>query len=84
MEGMEKQTAVEWLNSEVERLTTKAGIHLSWEMMDSIIRQAKQMEKEQIIEAHGDKKRTKSNPGSCVTYAYTFTGEMYYNKTFKS
>jgi hypothetical protein len=85
MEGMEKQlTAVEWLNSEVERLTTKAGIHLSWEMMDSIIRQAKQMEKEQIIEAHGDKKRTKSNPGSCVTYAYTFTGEMYYNETFKS
>jgi c-di-AMP phosphodiesterase-like protein len=82
---MEKQlTAVEWLNSEVERLTTKAGIHLSWEMMDSIIRQAKQMEKEQIIEAHGDKKRTKSNPGSCVTYAYTFTGEMYYNETFKS
>jgi c-di-AMP phosphodiesterase-like protein len=85
MERMEKQlTAVEWLNSEVERLTTKAGIHLSWEMMDSIIRQAKQMEKEQIIEAHGDKKRTKSNSGSCVTYAYTFTGEMYYNETFKS
>jgi c-di-AMP phosphodiesterase-like protein len=85
MEGMEKQlTAVEWLNSEVERLTTKAGIHLSWEMMDSIIRQAKQMEKEQIIEAHGDKKRTKSNSGSCVTYSYTFTGEMYYNETFKS
>lgn len=42
-----------------------------------------EMEKEQIIEAHGDKKRTKSNSGSCVTYAYTFTGEMYYNETFK-
>ena len=45
---MEQVSAVEWLNSEVERLTTKAGIHLSWEMMDSIIRQAKQMEKEQL------------------------------------
>ena len=45
---MEQISAVDWLNSEVERLTTKAGIHLSWEMMDSIIRQAKQMEKEQL------------------------------------
>jgi hypothetical protein len=52
MEGMEKQTAVEWLNSEVERLTTKAGIHLSWEMMDSIIRQAKEMEKEQMKDSY--------------------------------
>jgi len=67
---MEKQTAVEWLNSEVERLTTKAGIHLSWEMMDSIIRQAKQMEKEQIIDAYnnGDNR----------------SAELYYNETFKS
>ena len=44
---MEQVSAVEWLNSEVERLTTRAGIYMSWEMMDSIIRQAKQMEKEQ-------------------------------------
>ena len=45
---MEQVSAVEWLNSEVERLTTRAGIYMSWEMMDSIIRQAKQMEKEQL------------------------------------
>ena len=71
MERMEKQlTAVEWLNSEVERLTTKAGIHLSWEMMDSIIRQAKQMEKEQILDAYimGVKGKTIAE----------------FNKTFKS
>jgi hypothetical protein len=45
---MEQISAVEWLNSEVERLTTRAGIYMSWEMMDSIIQQAKQMEKEQL------------------------------------
>jgi hypothetical protein len=71
-----KQTAIDWL---IEQ----------WPILESqlppqLIEQAKEMEKEQIIEAHGDKKRTKSNSGSCVTYAYTFTGEMYYNETFKS
>jgi hypothetical protein len=45
---------------------------------------AKEMEKQQIIEAHGNKERFKCNPDSIVTYGYTFTGEMYYNKTFKN
>jgi N-methylhydantoinase B/oxoprolinase/acetone carboxylase alpha subunit len=67
---MEQISAVEWLNSEVERLTTRAGIYMSWEMMDSIIRQAKQMEKEQIENAYnnGDNR----------------SAELYYNETFKS
>jgi hypothetical protein len=80
MEGMEKQlTAVEWLVDEINKLT---GLNICKD--EPIIEQAKEMEKEQIIEAHGDKKRTKSNSGSCVTYSYTFTGEMYYNETYKS
>jgi hypothetical protein len=78
MEGMEKQlTAVEWLNSEVERLTTKAGIHLSWEMMDSIIRQAKQMEKEQIMDAFNDGINDECIGGNKLP-------EQYYTETFKS
>ena len=44
-------TAVEWLNLEIERLTTRAGIHMSWTMMDNLIKQAKEMEKQQIIDA---------------------------------
>ncbi len=72
-----KQTAEEWLIEQFE--TTEFMFH----DRSSIINKAKEIEKDQIIEAHGDKKRTKSNPGSCVTYAYTFTGEMYYNETFK-
>jgi hypothetical protein len=80
MEGMEKQlTAVDWL---VDKLKEN-GVDF-WQEEIEMIEEAKEMEKEQIIEAHGDKKRTKSNSGSCVTYAYTFTGEMYYNETYKS
>jgi len=43
-----KQTAVEWLNKEIERLTTQAGIHISWQIMDDLIQQAKEIEKEQM------------------------------------
>jgi hypothetical protein len=42
-----------------------------------------ELEKQQIIQAHGNKQRTKSNPNSIVTYGYTFTGEMYYQETFE-
>ena len=46
---MENKTAVEWLNSEIERLTTASGIHMSWQMMDSLINEAKEKEKKQFV-----------------------------------
>jgi hypothetical protein len=67
-----KQTAVEWLEEQLD-----LDLDSRW-----IINQAKEMEKEQIIEAHGNKQKTKSNPNSIVTYGYTYTGEMYYNDNF--
>ena len=45
---MEK-TAVQWLNDELERLTTASGIHMRWKMMDSLINEAKEKEKENLI-----------------------------------
>ena len=65
-----KQTAVEWLN---EKLISK-GVLFEYELLE----QAKEMEKEQITEAH--------------TFGYVIGGgkgdlynpEQYYNKTFKS
>lgn len=45
---MEK-TAVQWLNDELERLTTASGIHMSWKMMGSLINEAKEKEKENLI-----------------------------------
>ena len=61
---MSKQTAVEWF---VEKLPL-----IQQEWLRDEIEQAKEMEKEQIIEAHGAKQ-----------YHKTVSGEQYYNETFK-
>jgi hypothetical protein len=46
-----KQTAVEWLKNVIESFGNKHELQISWDTMDEIIEQAKEMEKEQIIEA---------------------------------
>jgi hypothetical protein len=51
--------------------------------LSTVLMKAKEMEKEQIIEAHGNKQKTKSNPGSIVTYGYTYTGQDYYNDKYE-
>lgn len=66
---MEK-TAVEWL---VQKYIESGVIFLD------DINQAKEMEKEQIIKAHGNKKRTARDTGN---YQYTYTGEMYFNDNY--
>jgi hypothetical protein len=38
-----------------------------------------ELEKQQIIEAHGNKKR---NSSGVTNYEYTYTGEDYYNEKF--
>jgi hypothetical protein len=40
-----------------------------------------EIEKKQIIEAHGDKLKKSKDAGN---YEYWFTGKDYYNKTFKN
>lgn len=47
-----------------------------------LFNQAIENEKKVIIEAHGAKQKTKSNPNSIVTYGYWYTGEDYYNDKF--
>ena len=66
-----KQTAVEWLE---ERMKTWGDLP-RWQR-DEIIQQAKEMEKEQIIEAfkHGD----------IPPLFLNLNAEQYYNETFKS
>jgi len=68
-----KQTAVEWL---VEQITNGA-LHTR-----ELIKQAKEMEKQQIIEAHGNK--LKKSRGAGTSYEYWVGGIDYYNETFKS
>lgn len=69
-----KQTAVEWLR---EKLWVEFGFSFS----DNILEQAKEMEKQQIVEAHGDKLKKSKDSGN---YEFWFTGKDYYNKTFKN
>jgi|688.fasta_scaffold471029_2 c-di-AMP phosphodiesterase-like protein len=85
-----KKTAVEWLIGRfhyegfIGTYCSEEQIKSKRQIMIEIIEQAKEMEKQQIIEAHGNKQKTKSNPDSIVTYGYTFTGEAYYNETYKN
>ena len=65
-----KQTAVEWF---YQRILAKD--------IKEVFEQAKEMEKEQIVKAHGNqlkKSRGVSN------YEYWMSGEEYYNDTYKS
>jgi hypothetical protein len=67
-----KQTAVEWL---VEQITN-GTLHTK-----ELISQAKEMEKQQIIEAHGNKLRKSRGTINCEEWV---GGIDYYNETFKS
>ena len=67
-----KQTAVEWLEEQIN------GNELFY--IDDLFEQAKELEKQQIIDAHGDKLK---QSGGTSNFEYWFTGEDYYNKTFK-
>jgi hypothetical protein len=72
---MSKQTAVEWFNDEIL-------IHLNFDQrlyLKDILKQAKEMEKEQIMEAHGDERDYLSDSGNFIT----ISAEQYYNQTYK-
>ena len=67
---MEKQTAIEWLVSKLE-----PHLYPDFELVD-LINQAKEMEKQQIIDAANTLLYPGPGPGD--TWA-----EQYYNKTYK-
>ena len=75
-----KQTAVEWAINEIRN--NWYDYEYGDADMDDLIKQAKEMEKQQIIEAHGDKQKTKSNPDSLVTYGYWYSGKDYYKSLY--
>jgi hypothetical protein len=64
---MSKQTAVEWL---VEQILKEKGL------VDLDIEQAKEMEKEQIMEAF--------KHGELPPLFVNFNAEQYYNETYKN
>ena len=71
---MKKQTAVEWLVYVVQ--SNIAPNYIPKE----IVKQAKEIEKQQIIDAHGIKK----DYSFSQIDPQTITGEQYFNETFKN
>ena len=67
---MEKQTAVEWLEKEFVKLESTIGVH---GVMYELIDQAKEMEKQQIMDAVDGFPLDKRH----------LDGEQYYNETYK-
>ena len=65
-----KQTAVEWIGKELESYGDSQFCKIEWEQLDSLIKQAKEMEKEQIKDAY-----------ESLEHRH---GENYYNETFRS
>jgi hypothetical protein len=68
-----KQTAVEWLESNLPTAFKDLTIN------KQLIEQAKEMEKQQIIDAHGNKIK---KSGSISNATYILTGKEYYETTF--
>lgn len=73
---MKTQTAIDWLNSEFERLSNQIGVNLSWSIVDDLIKQAKEKEKDQIENAYIQGFCECDNIGVMDT-------EKYYKNTFK-
>jgi hypothetical protein len=72
------QTAVEYL---IQEIKNDVFVHSkSTKEWNSIFQQAKAMEKEQIIKAHGNKTSRTIEQG-CDVYV-TKTAEQYYNETY--
>ena len=70
-----KQTAVEWL---LENLISEPYSETDFKHNSEFWDKAKEMEKQQIIEAHGSKLISPKGLAS----EYWVNGEEYYNKTF--
>jgi DNA polymerase II large subunit len=78
---MNKQTAVEWLSNQIECFGNKHELQMSWNTLEELVEQAKEMEKEQIIKAFDE--------GQEYEYQYhinsapKFYAETYYQETYK-
>jgi hypothetical protein len=69
-----KQTAIEWFEYNLKDNLGKIVINQNWQLLEDLIKQAKEMEKEQIKNAY------------LIPYDFHYyvEFEQYYNETFKS
>jgi hypothetical protein len=74
-----KQTAVEWLELNLLGLISFDSEELRAKYKDRIAK-AKEIEKKQIVSAHGNKEKKSSG---VTNYTSILTGEEYYDKTYR-
>ena len=76
------KTAVEWLVEQmIERKYFAKDVPLSYTTLEHLVNQAKEMEKEQIVNAF----EIGYDNGACVQEGNAiYHGSNYYNETFKS
>ena len=83
---MRKQTAVEWLKKQLEDYGEPNKLVIIWEELDSLVDQAKAMEKEQIESSYtkGREQWQKYEWDSSQSDDVKFpTPRNYYNETYK-
>jgi hypothetical protein len=80
-----KQTAVQWLKDELEEYGSPVELTLDWETFDKLFKQAKEMEKQQIIDASNNSylnsdliRRSSQNK------KINSLGEQYYNEKYNT
>ena len=77
MSNNKKQTAVEWLQETVECFGNKHELQMSWATLDELFEQAKEMDKQQIIDAID----SSYDYENWSKYLPT-KGQQYYNETY--
>jgi hypothetical protein len=76
-----KQTAVEWLEDCLtEQYPNGKFVWNTRSDIEALFKRAKEMEKQQIIDAHGNKQK---KSGCVSNYTYILTGEEYYKKEYE-
>ena len=69
-------TSIEWLINELNHCLENSGfIEITPNLLDKLGKQAKEMHKQEIIDAHNQSWQTRDNPYK--------TAEKYYQETFK-
>jgi hypothetical protein len=81
-----KQTAVQWCVDKIDLLTHSYFLGAVkgteyYNKLTDIVKEAMELEREQIINAHGNKKIMSRGVGN---YLETYTGEQYYKETYEN
>jgi hypothetical protein len=77
-----KQTAIDWFEYQLKDNLGNIVINQKWQLLEGLIEQAKEMEKEQIINAYLKSKRKRTDLLGALKIMDE--AEQYYNETYKS